>query len=370
MTVRELQRVSLSPRGVVSQATQSSTMEPKSCLIGDGFRIEAPGGMFVQVAPGHGFIYDPIDLPSDIGAPDLEGISDLSTFKPVSLDTAVTFAVPAAPGLGLGRTDIIEIRADRRLEDAITRQQFDVGAGSFVNHIFSKTLAFALDGQTGVVLAGGGDSTAAISYKIGTAAAVTANGNRRDGNSVVTPPAVSPGYIKLGDIQVNNGTTSITQQFLNDRRVIGGPHGVTQFAATWRLEWGGGTPVVTLLALNAPPGIRVGMIPSASIKACGTIVITGGEITGATAVVTGAFPVGSSTEYFTTYGLSSAVPQSASGAQVSNFDTAVPPIVVGGLTKAVVCPFESKAIIDGGSVNRTSINLELVFVSVHGTLRY
>ena len=370
-TLRELCRMIYSQR----LSTTSQTMLSKPGLIGDSLRVAAaaPANMTVIVSPGHGFVFDPIDLPTDIGSPDMEGIDDLSSFKPVFLAAPAIFSVPAAPAAGQGRTDIVEIRADRRLENSITRRQLDVGSTSFVDKIFSKTLAYGLDGRTGIVLAGGGNSTAGLSYKIGTPAATSNNGDRRfpDDRSITAPPATSPGYIKLADVQVLSGMASIADTDINDRRPLIAIGGVLTFGARWRLQWNGGAPIVTLLDMNVPPGVVVSLDPSSSNRGEGTIGVAGGEISSCSIRIEVTFNNSSSQFAF-------GCPDLAIGQTVSSvigniaglFDGGFPPLSIAGRSKMAIATFSSRAVLNGGTVNNSNAVLEDGVVTASGTLTY
>src|ERR1043165_8313366 len=94
-TVRELHMRNVGQR----TSNSSPAMTPLSSYIGDGLRAVPSGSpaMTVVVSAGVGFIYDPIDIPSSIGTPDIEGLNDLAPFKPSFLNSPVRFAGPAGP---------------------------------------------------------------------------------------------------------------------------------------------------------------------------------------------------------------------------------------------------------------------------------
>lgn len=244
-TICEILRVMFSSR----TSNTASAMAATTGFMGDGFRAvpSGPAAMSVVVSAGMGFVYDGTDLPTDIGAADLEQVDDLSPFKPLPLTVPVTFAVPAAPSAPNSRIDIIEVRADRRLENSVVRKQLNTGTLDFDDHAFFKTLAFALDGRTGIVTSPAA-STAGLSYKIGTAA------------NPGLVPAVTAGYVKIAEIRVPNGTTTITGSAIVDRRTLLGPGGVLRASARVRVQNTGAPPmVVTLISVDAPPGVEIGI---------------------------------------------------------------------------------------------------------------
>lgn len=243
-TIREVCRALLSGRA----SNTSSALQSRHGFIGTGFRVvpSNPAAMSVQVSAGHGFMYDAVDLPSDIGATDLEGVDDLSPYKPVALMSPITFAVPAAPGAPNSRIDIIEVKVDRRLENALTRRQLDVATKTYLDHSFFKTLAWVLDGRTGIVTSPA-NSTAGLSYKIGTAA------------NPGTVPATTAGYVKIAQVHVSNTTITITGAELSDWRPMLGDGGIIRGSISWRQRWNAGTPIVDIKNIIAPPGVDVGI---------------------------------------------------------------------------------------------------------------
>jgi hypothetical protein len=279
-TVRELHMRNVGQR----TSNSSPAMTPLSSYIGDGLRAVPSGSpaMTVVVSAGVGFIYDPIDIPSSIGTPDIEGLNDLAPFKPSFLNSPVTFAVPAAPGVvGQSRIDIIEAKIDRRLEDSTPREQLDIPTRTFNSHIFTKALAYGYDGRTGTVT-NPTASTAGLSYKIGTAG---------------TPglaPSTTAGYVKIAEILVPQGTTSITGAAIVDRRRLQCSGGVASGSVSWRQRYNAGTPIVDILSVCAPPGVTVAVEPQPDIgggdHSCGNFMILGGEISRATVRLTASQP--------------------------------------------------------------------------------
>lgn len=187
---------------------------PQSGFIGPALSINAlsPAAMSVQVAAGMGFLYNASDLPTDIGATDLEGVDDISPYKPIVLNSPVTFVVPTAPAGPNTRIDIIEVNVNRLLVDSTPREQLDVPTKTFLAHSFYKTLTFSIDGFTGSVTTPAA-STAALSYKIGA-----------PGNPGVAP-ATTPGYIKLGEVHVGSAVTTIVAGNIVDSRSLLLPRG-------------------------------------------------------------------------------------------------------------------------------------------------
>lgn len=235
-------------------------------FIGSGLQVvpSSPAAMSVVVNPGLGFLFDASDIPTNLGATDLEQVNDLSPYKPLPLLTATSFAVPTAPSAPNSRIDIIEVRNGRRLTDALTRRQLDPGTESFVDHVFSKTLTYALDGQTGIVTSPAA-STAALSYKIGAFA------------NPGLIPATTAGYTKIAEIYVNNGVSSIDVAKLADQRTLLVPGGVIHASVRFELHWNAGAPTVVSQETIAPPGVEILVAPvsPASIGRCKIAIIAG-----------------------------------------------------------------------------------------------
>lgn len=246
-------------------SNSSAALGLRTGFVGDGLRVVGsnPAAMSVQVSAGLGFIYSPLDVPTDIGATDLEDVDDLSPFKPVFLMSPHTFPV-VAPGAN-SRIDIIEVKVDRRLEDSIVRRQLEVSTKQFLDHSFYKTLAYALDGRTGTVAAAA-QSTAGLSYKTGVESASP------------VAPATSTGYVKIGEVRTTSATTSIDGRNIVDTRKLHAPYGVVQATLRFTLNWNGGAPVSTILDCMAPPGVEMAVIPSTSNKSMVELVVIGGDI--------------------------------------------------------------------------------------------
>lgn len=360
-TMREMARVILSPRASLTSPAMSS----HTGFLSDGFMVVAssPAAMSVQVSAGLGYLLDATDTPTNIGATDLEQVNDLSPFKPLSLLAPVTFTVPAAPGAPNSRIDIIEVKNDRRLENPLTRRQLDPGTESFLDHVFNKTLAYALDGRTGVVSSPAA-STAGLSYKVGTAA------------NPGLVPATTAGYTKIAEILVGNATTSITGSNLVDRRALLFPGGMCNIHASWRWQFLGGAPttVITTRKVITPPGIQVGLRQNSTNKADGILYIVGGEI--AQAVVTPSIatlaPTGTpANEFLHTYMEATGLgdPVTVDGTLQTALSNATPPILVGIGTKAYVAQVRSRYQLNGAT-NVSGTPLEDVIYTIAAGLSW
>lgn len=164
--------------------------------------------MSVLIAPGFGFEDSLSDVPVSIGG--IVGVDDRSSYKPLVLTVAQTIAIDAAPSAGNERIDIIEVQVvDRRLENPTSRDVFNPGTGVFAANLVNKTLAFYLDGLTGRVVTPNPSATG-IGYKVGAVAPV----------GFAVAPATTAGYVKVAQVYVGPGVTSIVNANITDSRVL------------------------------------------------------------------------------------------------------------------------------------------------------
>ena len=214
---------------------------PTSGFIGDGFKVraESPASMNVTVANGFGFLYNAGDVPAAIGG--VVGLDDRSSYKPVYLSANEVIAVDAAPGAGNNRIDIIEVNYYRRAENLLSRAVLNVGTGVFAPLNIYKTLSFLLDGHSGRVVTPN-PSTAAIGYKVGTAAAA--------GGEVA--PATTAGYTKIAEIHVVGGVANIAANAVADYRRMLYAGGIGRASARWIQHV---AAVPSGFQLSAPPGV-------------------------------------------------------------------------------------------------------------------
>jgi len=246
-----------------SDASHLSTSQP--AFMGDGFALvpTAPASMQVNVKKGLGWL--PVaDDPAAIGG--IVGLDDLCSFKPVVLMADTAFAVPVAPGAPNTRIDIIEVKADRRVENPLARDVLNATTGVFDPTMVNKTLAYYLDGRTGVVT-DPAPSTAGLSYKIGVAA-----------NPGVAP-GVTAGYVKIAEVRVGSGVASVDTDKLVDRRQLASPGNAIAVGCRFYLDYNGGAPILTMNSVCAPPGTYIGAKKGTG-KGDAEIYIIGGEIAG------------------------------------------------------------------------------------------
>ncbi len=272
MTIREMHRYQHDARTDFTTPSAHSV----SGFHGAGFWVvpSSPAAMSVVVSAGLGFLYAPTDIPTNLGATDLESVDDLSPYKPLLVQSPLTFNVPAAPASPNSRIDIIEVRNPRRLENAITRRQLDPNTLSYDDHVFFKTLAYQIDNNRMGVVNDPASSTAELSYKVGTAA------------NPGLVPATSPGYLKIAEILVPNGISTITGTQLVDRRPLLFSRGGCTVHASFRWQFVTGFPasIITPIKGVLPPSVQVGLRQNTNVRGDGILAIVGGEI--ASAVLT------------------------------------------------------------------------------------
>ena len=208
-------------------------------FIGNAFKVYADPSTALQVIVSAGVGFG-IDAPATaIGG--VVGVNDPEPYAPLVLSTNQTLVVPPNSS-GSTRIDIIEVIADRRLENSLLRDVFNPITGRFDPGALNKTLAFDLLGRTGTV-ATPNPSTTGIGYKTGT-----------PGSGVA--PTTTSGYIKIANIVVPTGSGVLTRANVADWRPKLYPGGsgmvagiITQVAGTTS------APVVTSLVM--PPGMEV-----------------------------------------------------------------------------------------------------------------
>lgn len=350
----------LAPR--LQSSSQVGLFRP--AFFGDALRVRPvnPVAMQVVVGAGLGFYYDTADVPSNLGAPDYLGVHDLAPVKPLPLVAPVTFNVPTAPGAPNTRVDIIEVRADRRFADTDSAPVFDDATESFVPNTVTTSLAFALDGDTGTV-SSPANSTAGLSYKIGTA-----------GNPGAIP-ATTPGYIKIANVNVGSAVVSIGEMDIDDNRVIAAPGGVVQASASFHSLWNGGAPSVSLSGLSAPPGVSAGSFVSGGAqRATIQIGFTGGLIKGghiiATAAPTSGTTQGATIAYVIGWPTNVAYSAPLNGTTRNLFAAGGAPLKAGPNQPYLFGEVEVWAADVSGNLTKTPVALEDVNINVIATLLY
>ena len=229
-----------------SRASGSSDVSaaPSSLFLGEGLKVRASvvPALSCRIAAGVGFQYLASDSTSGVGG--IAGVDDLSFYKPlVLLNEATITGIPAGPGAGNTRIDIVEVRMNRVSGNSSSRDVLDTTTGLFAATLVNKTLAFTLDGSTGVV----NDpslSTAAISYKVGVSGGSPAE------------PSTTPGYVKIATIKVDTTFATLTHGNVIDQRLIAHPYGQMPFSVSCSVPSGAAAPPTNVL-LSAPPGIEV-----------------------------------------------------------------------------------------------------------------
>lgn len=310
----------------------------------------SPAGMSVLVSAGLGLANSPADVPSAIGG--IVGLDDLCAIKPLVLNAPQTFAVPAN-GSGNPRIDIIEVKVDRRAENPTSRLIYNAGTGAFDPTSVNKTLAFSHDGRLGTV-ADPASSTAGLSYKTGTPAGVP------------VAPATTAGYVKIAEINVAAGATSITASEIVDRRPLLGANGMLRAAARFRLQWNGGAPTITDATYQAPPGVQIIAAGDAAARGQAFIFVVGGEISGVSTVAL---------REKTLLG-SQAVTSGIQTAAVGTVTTLTQTTLAGlGVSVAVGAKYvegtlDSRFVNNGGTVDNTNAALEDLRWDVHCNLTY
>lgn len=296
-------------RQTLAQRTSASNDRAilRDGFLGDAFCTRAvnPASMFVEVAAGLGFRYDPTDplvAAQDSIAGVYQGVSDLSPFRPLVLPQAVNIPVPPAPLVGQSRYDLIEVRPKRELADYGNLLRFNFGTLQWVPQSAAAFLRYAIEPAEVAVVAAPALSTAPLSYVQGVPAAT--------GTQV--EPAGTPGYITVARILVTGGDTSIPENRIVDRRAYAAPtSGVLEIGGEFTIDTSGvptdpATP--TIVSLAAPPGVRVAIVGQAKGDASfALVVVSGPEFKSMSVTVSPFKGLSSAGEPITTWGYASAV---------------------------------------------------------------
>lgn len=224
----------------VSASDDTTQSPPPSGFLGDGLKARPtnPASLAIKLTPGLGFFGSTTGATS-IGG--VIGVDDHQDFKPLVLSELETLVVPPNTS-GNPRIDIIEVKFRRTLSDPASREVVQTNTGAPVASLVNKTLTWALDGQQGIATTPNNNTTP-IGYKTGTPA-----------GSPSAPPT-SPGYIKIAEISVANGASSLSTSNIKDLRRVLAVYGQHRVAGVVSVARDTGT--ATLLEFSAPPGIEV-----------------------------------------------------------------------------------------------------------------
>lgn len=219
-----------------------------SGFVGDSYKVRPTGtpDKVIHVTSGMGFQVTS-DSSAAIGG--VSGLDDRCTHKPLSLAADEAITVPDN-GLGVTRYDIVEVAYDRRVENAMSRDVLNPATGAFVSSTVNKTMSFEQTGRSGIVTTPN-PSTAGISLKVG--------------DALGSPPATTSGYVKIAELVVPAGFTSLSASNIRDLRkplLPGGQlHAALDFA-TSNVEAPAGVFKPTTYGLIAPPGVHASAVDS------------------------------------------------------------------------------------------------------------
>jgi hypothetical protein len=242
-TLREVLRMFARFRGsnyVVGAGGGSAlgTASSAGCY-GDSFLPYLADSFKVGVTSGIGYYNDPTTVTGAVDG--ISGLADLSSYKPVVLESDVEFSVPLAHPTE-PRIDIIEMRVSRLRTDLAGRDILDVLTGEFLPDSLATTLDWSVDGSVDTTTASA--STAALSYRRGTAAGSP------------TPPAPTTGYVAVAYVYVAAAAVSITAADIYDWRPLDLGYNGLDVAVTVTYV-GGAAGGLSSYRVTAPPGVRV-----------------------------------------------------------------------------------------------------------------
>lgn len=225
----------------------ATTTQQAYGFYGDGFLVlpQSPVSGNVVLSAGIAVRRDDTDQPVDIGG--IPGLDENSAVKPIVLrDTRIIATAPPPPAPDQ-RIDIIEVRVARDFYDSVPVKQLDPTSGTSTYPTALKTLSYAIDAVTVEYIVSPANGSQPLVYKQGIAAPAP------------VAPAVSPGYVKVAEILVDNVVSNpagtIRQEHLSDFRPMAFLGGTGHFAIDFVMSTVAGLPIITSYA--APPGIRI-----------------------------------------------------------------------------------------------------------------
>ena len=229
------------------------TTQPRSGFLHDAYKVRplSPAQLRVALTAGLAYQYQPADLAGTLSAPGLgpvDSMGDLSGYKPLVLSEDLEINIPTPlPAAGQARYDILEVRYRRDFTDQSPALRFVPATNAFLPQVLPQTLTYSMGAVDVGYVTTPGASSLPIGYKQGAPAAT---------GSQVEPP-VTPGYVKIARILVENGATAITGQQIQDTRMFLAPEGVVRVSGTISVRTTGPQPLPQLVELNAPAGVRV-----------------------------------------------------------------------------------------------------------------
>ena len=235
----------------VSAVSDVPQSVPITSFIGEGFKLRptSPPSYQVEITAGTGLFGDNTTS-SNIGG--VSGVNDLSTLKPLLLNTKITLPL-SANATAFQRIDLIEVKANSALTDVTARQVLNPATGIFAAANVNKTFSWALDGLAIGTVITPAPSTTPLGYKVGIASGAPAI------------PTTTTGYVAVGFILTSPGSPPILgyaggNPDLFDQRAVFSPSGQHRVNLTVSVDPATGT--VTILEFDGPPGINVPQVTS------------------------------------------------------------------------------------------------------------
>jgi len=251
---------------------------------GTGFMVASTGAFGIGVLSGVGCgSLGPASAVDIGGVSGLNWTADTLIGAPLALSVPQALTVPPPPIVGSSRIDIIEVRPNYQSSDPATVGIFNAATRIFDPTVKNKRFNWDLLGLTGS--AAPGASTAAISYVTGVAVV--------GGIAAAVEPAVTPGYIMIGRINLDGAVAAITQDLIADMRPKIYAGGMIHAGAVVNVPGtavGLGTQAITNVEL--PPGVvmTMGYInnvpPAVGTSYTMEVYLFGGEIRPRTSMAT------------------------------------------------------------------------------------
>ena len=200
----------------------------------------------INILAGSGFQDAPTDISMDIdGALEAD---DVERYKPLFLAATQSMPIAAAPGAGMERYDIIEVRHNRDITDPTAVSLLNTITGNYAAGLANKTITWDLYGLTGTV-ASPAASTTPISVKQGIPQAI--------GTGLAAgEPTTTVGYIKIATVR-REGMLPVTNQDIIDWRPMLFSSGLLDVSFYALVQTTATSVTPQDIHIAAPAGVRV-----------------------------------------------------------------------------------------------------------------
>lgn len=149
------------------------------------------------------------------------------------------------------------------------------------------------------------------------------------------------------------------------------------FGASWRLQWNGGSPIVTTHSIQAPPGVQIGLV-ALGLRGAAEVHVVAPALVSGTVVMTASHGTGQDFTDRFSIGLQSPLGSGGTGdpviaatsADVAAAASATPAVALAVGAKELRGRIISRFVTNTGASNATDASLEDAVIRVVGTLAY